>query len=510
MFEAPASNRNQPPPDGWSRIAWDGGIAVLNQIDHIVVLMLENRSFDCLLGKLYPPSPQFDGLTGAEFNVDAAGNQIKVWNQPGTDPVSMVIPDPDPGELWTDINTQLFGKPDAPAPGQVPTMEGFVRNYLTQTDSPVASYVAKNIMHYFQPDQVPVISSLARQFAVSDRWFASAPCQTWPNRFFAHTATANGYENNDPTHFPYTMPTIFNRLEQAGIGDWKIYFHDIAQSQALSELWLLADHFHFYQQFRSDAQAGSLPAYSFIEPRYFADWTMPNDQHPPHNVTMGEQLIADVYNSLRAGPQWTKTLLIITYDEHGGCYDHVPPPKAVPPSATASQPFNFDRYGVRVPAVLISPYIPPGTVLRPPGTVPFDHTSIISTLRARFPQLGPALTDRDAAAPDLSTALTLPAPTNLGPTRVNALPFAASPTVVAKAQASPLNHMQEGLVKLAANLPKGAVVPTGTAMAPMVRAAVRAHIDNIAVSEKQHRPIVNVGDGAAFVKQQLGQFFTTN
>jgi phospholipase C len=482
---------------------------MLNQIEHIVVLMLENRSFDCLLGKLYPPSPQFDGLTGAEFNLDAAGTKIPVWNQPGTDPVSMVIPDPDPGELWVDINTQLFGT-DPPPPGQIPTMEGFVRNYMTQTGSPAASYVAKNIMHYFQPDQVPVISTLARQFAVCDRWFASAPCQTWPNRFFAHTATANGYQNNDPTHFPYTMTTIYNRLEQASI-DWKIYFHDIAQSQALSQLWLLADHFHFYQQFRSDAQAGSLPAYCFIEPRYFADWTMPNDQHPPHNVTMGEQLIADVYNSLRAGPQWPKTLLIITYDEHGGCYDHVPPPGAVPPGPQASQPFNFDRYGVRVPAVLISPYISQGTVLRPPGAVPFDHTSIISTLRRRFP-LGPALTARDAAAPDVSSALTLPAPTNLGPAKVDALPYAASPIVVAQAQASPLNGMQKGLVKLAANLPTNAVVPTGAAMAPMVRTAIANHVQSITGNEKPSpletgRPM-NVQQGATFVKQQLGHFFT--
>jgi phospholipase C len=482
---------------------------VLNQIEHIVVVMLENRSFDCMLGKLYAPSPQFDGLTGTEFNVDAAGNKIPVWNQPGTDPVSMVIPDPDPGELWTDINTQLFGQPDAPAAGTIPTMEGFVRNYLAQPGSPPAAYAAKSVMHYFQPDQVPVISQLARQFAVCDRWFASAPCQTWPNRFFAHTATANGYENNSPTHFPYTMTTIFNRFELASINDWKIYFHDIAQSQALSQLWLLAGHFHFFQQFRADAQAGSLPAYCFIEPRYFADWTMPNDQHPPHNVTMGEQLIADVYNCLRAGPQWTKTLLIVTCDEHGGRYDHVPPPRAEPPGAQASQPFNFDRYGVRVPAVLISPYIPQGTVLRPPGAVPFDHTSIISTLRRRFPQLGPALTARDAAAPDVSGALTLPAPTNLGPAKIDALPFAASPTLVASAQARPLNDMQVGLVKLAANLPTGAVVPAGAATAPMVRMTVESHVQSITGNEKQPPPdIANVRQGAAYVKQQLGHFFT--
>src|ERR1700738_2276671 len=481
----------------------------LDQINHIVVLMLENRSFDSMLGMLYPASSRFDGLTGAESNLDPNGVPVPVWNCPGTDRAALSIPDPDPGELWEDINTQLFGTPTVPNPAPAPTMGGFVKNYLSQALKAPGNYDAKAVMHYFRPEQVPVISELARQFAVCDRWFASAPCQTWPSRFFAHTATANGYENNDPTHFPYTMTTIFNRFELAGLKDWKIYFHDIAQSQPLPQLWLLAGHFHFFQQFRADAQAGSLPAYSFIEPRYFADWTMPNDQHPPHNVTMGEQLIADVYNCLRAGPQWTKTLLIVTYDEHGGCYDHVPPPKAVPPSAAASQPFNFDRYGVRVPAVLISPYIPPGTVLRPPGAVPFDHTSIISTLRRRFPQLGPALTARDAAAPDVSSALTLPAPTNLGPAKIGALPYAASPTVVAKAQARPLNGMQVGLVKLAANLPTGAVVPTGAATAPMVRMTVESHVQSITGNEKQPPPeIVNVRQGAAYVKQQLGHFFT--
>src|ERR1700738_5629660 len=247
--------------------------------------MLENRSFDCMLGKLYAPSPQFDGLTGTEFNVDAAGNKIPVWNQTGTDPVSMLIPDPDPGELWTDINTQLFGQPGAPPGGTIPTMEGFVRNYLAQPGSPPAVYAAKSIMHYFQPDQVPVISKLARQFAVCDRWFASAPCQTWPNRFFVHTATANGYENNDPPRFPYEMETVFNQFERAGIHDWKIYYHDIALSHALSRLWLLADHFRYYEEFRNDARAGSLPSYSFIEPRYFTILYPPHAPHAPYLAT---------------------------------------------------------------------------------------------------------------------------------------------------------------------------------------------------------------------------------
>jgi len=186
-------------------------------------------------------------------------------------------------------------------------------------------------MHYFTPDQVPVLARLAKQFAVCDHWFASAPCQTWPNRWFVHAATADGHENNNPPYFP-DVPTIFNRLEEAGIDSWKIYFHDIAQAHTLLQLFLLGSHFQSYRQFQADCQAGKLPAYSFIEPQYFADFGYPeNDQHPPSVVTLGEQLIADVYNCLRASKVWRKSLLIITYDEHGGCYDHAAPPAAVPP-----------------------------------------------------------------------------------------------------------------------------------------------------------------------------------
>jgi phospholipase C len=182
------------------------------------------------------------------------GNPVPVWTSSATDQSSLSIPDPDPGELWVDINTQLFETPNVPSPTPVPTMGGFVKNYLGQATRTGGSYDAKSVMHYFTSEQVPVISQLAWQFAVCDRWFASAPCQTWPNRFFVHTATANGYENNDPPYFPYEMETVFNRLNQAGIHDWKIYYHDIALSHALSRLWLLADHF---RSWRTPCSAGA-------------------------------------------------------------------------------------------------------------------------------------------------------------------------------------------------------------------------------------------------------------
>jgi phospholipase C len=163
-------------------------------------------------------------------------------------------------------------------------------------------------------------------------------------------------------------------------------------------------------------------------------------------------LLADVYNCLRQGPAWTSTLLIVIFDEHGGCYDHVPPPVAVPPSRSPSAPFNFDRYGVRVPALLISPYIQQGLILRPLGQRPFDHTSIIATLRKRF-ELGPPLTERDAVAPTFETALTLPQPTNLGPDRIGAPQV--EPRIARRGAGvdEPLTDLQASLVELARTLP---------------------------------------------------------
>ncbi len=131
---------------------------------------------------------------------------------------------------------------------------------------------------------------------------------------------------------------------------------------------------------------------------------VPDDEHPPHNVAYGEELIAAVYNAVRSGPGWKQTLLLITYDEHGGCYDHVVPPAATPPGGNTPDGFNFDTFGVRVPAVIVSPYVRRGSIIRAPGATPFDHTSIIATLRKLFGIA--SLTPRDAAAPDLSARST--------------------------------------------------------------------------------------------------------
>jgi phospholipase C len=415
-------------------------------IEHIVVLMLENRSFDSMLGWLYPDRADFDGLTGREANSwhrHGSTVTVPVWNDLGMSRTEARGPDPDPGELFDDIEAQLWGADSVGINGHgqgTPTMGGFVDNYMRQPRSPDAAEPnPAAVMHCHSSAQVPILSLLARSFGVSDRWFASAPCQTWPNRFFMHTGTAGGWVNNDPSHWPYRMPTIFRRLSDHK-RDWAIYFHDLPNTAMLADMWskLATTHFRlFHKQFEQDALNGELPSYTFIEPRYFVSRVhnkIPNDQHPPTNLVHAEELIARTYNALRQGPKWEKTLLVITYDEHGGLYDHVPPPPATPPGGPYPDGFTFNRFGVRVPAVIVSPHIPAGSVLRPPlakdgsGT-PFDHTSIIKTVQELF-GLGTPLTERVAAAPSLLPLLGDAGPINAGPPRIDFVPVWPTPAEV--------------------------------------------------------------------------------
>ncbi|MGD9617809.1 MAG: alkaline phosphatase family protein [Alphaproteobacteria bacterium] len=447
----------------------------MHPIEHVVVLMLENRSFDCLLGKLYPKSEQFDGLEGGESNPwhkpDGTVEQIRVWNSEVMTAEAACLPDPEPGELFEDVNVQLFGLEGDPD-GQ-PDMSGFVDNYARQP-WPWTPEDPSGIMHYFLPSQVPIISRLALDFGVSDRWYASTPSETWPNRYFAHCGTAGGHVNNSMNRFPYQwprlMPTIFRRLGRHGYS-WKIYFHDIPQAVSLFDLWpRIPTHFcRFEREFERHCRTGRLPNYSFIEPRYFPTLLsdkMPNDQHPPHNLLYGEQLIATVYNAVRNSPLWPRTLLLIVYDEHGGSFDHAVPPEAVPPGEPYPDGFRFDRYGIRVPAVIVSPYVAPGSVIRPPlrsdGTesYPFDHTSIIATLHKLF-DIGPAMTPRVAAAPDLLPALTLERPENDGPDRLTIDPRRPHLSQVWKLRRRRRNRNQRNLRNPLLFVPRGVAELTG-------------------------------------------------
>jgi phospholipase C len=354
--------------------------------------MLENRSFDNLLGGLYPKSKDFDGVDGSESNTDRSGKVWPLTETLGGDVAGLSVPNPDPGELWQDINVQIFGssqlheiEPYPPRDGAVADMSGFVDNYTHPKRPSRAGNDARQIMSRYKPDRdVPALATLARQFAVCNSWFASAPCQTWPNRFFVHTGTADGYENNNPKALFFNMPTVFDSFDRApSKPSWALYHHGVPQTLTLSELIRKAQNFHLFDTFLRHTREGVLPNYSFIEPRYFSDirlfplrFNLPNNMHPPHVVCFGDQLVATVYNALRGNVEaWKKTMLVVIFDEHGGCYDHVPPPKAAPPSSVVGDNpnrFAFDRYGVRVPAVIASPYIRPGT-LRPSDNYPEDR-----------------------------------------------------------------------------------------------------------------------------------------
>lgn len=392
----------------------------LSAIKHVVQLMLENRSFDQMLGFLYessgnrsPTGQPFEGLTGDESNEDDAGREWKVFKITRDSKHPYLMPGADPGEGFQNTNTQLFSTDD-PASGEVPKMDGFIKNFKAAIFSDQKRHfkdslpdtVPSDIMGMYTPEMLPIMSGLARGFAVCDHWFASAPTQTVPNRAFAGAATSQGHLKNNVHVF--TCPSIFGRLSDAKI-DWAIFGYnrdpltrmDFPDTQHADE-----SHFGHFRDFQQRAAAGTLPAYTFLEPSWGANG---NSQHPNYDVALGEQLIHNVYYALRDGPGWDDTLLIITYDEHGGNYDHVPPPwGAVPPDDSIGEfSFDFTRFGVRIPALLVSPRIAAGTVFRAKrGTI--DHTSVLKTLEVRWDLL--PLTARDKAAPDLGDVLTLEKP----------------------------------------------------------------------------------------------------
>jgi phospholipase C len=375
-------------------------------IRHVVVLVLENQSFDRMLGyvTLPDPSQRLEGLTGNESNPAAPGDLVKVSKVTTPD---AYVTDPSPGHSLDDATLQLFGQREAPDPA-VPTNSGFVASYAEQPGKdgrPIGLDAGKTIMQCLDPDLVPVISSLARNFVVCDHWFSSLPGPTWPNRFFLHAGTANGLLDTPETpgqlrsnffRSPYRMRSIFENLMEAG-HTWKVYYDDYAQAFALRNLHRYGNLFVKFEEFAQDVAKGTLPEYSFIEPRGFSAPGWPsNDQHPPHSVLEGEKLIANIYDSLRGEEAvWRQCLFVLLYDEHGGFYDHVPPPAALVPDATSAAipHFRFDRLGLRVPAILVSPWVGESVA---DHTV-YDHTSLPATIKKMF-GLPSFLTARDAAA----------------------------------------------------------------------------------------------------------------
>jgi phospholipase C len=433
-------------------------------IAHVVVLMLENRSYDHLLGYVPHPDPSFDGLLGRGFTNPGWGRGPAVAASPEAKQVLPVGPDHSHDAVMQQLALRRG----------VPRNRGFVRSYERKArglDPPVfggllgppANWIRRLsggggqavtgrgplVMAAQPPGNVPVLGTLAREFAVCSRWFCSVPGETWPNRNFAHAATSDGQTQIEIR--PYTNRTIFELLEDHEV-DWRIYYDDTPQVWAFPALWDTPErHAKWFplDSFTSHVAAGDLAPYTFIEPNHRPPLhtldhepvvgapDLSNSQHPENNLvsnaaydaftltgesdfTRGEHLIATIYEALRARPDvFDKTLLLITYDEHGGLYDHVPPPTGVPsPGGPLSgvgrlqrsllyrkcAAFDFTMLGPRVPAVVISPRIQAGAV----DVQTHDHASIPATLRALFAPHARPLTERDNWAAPFHELCTLP------------------------------------------------------------------------------------------------------
>jgi phospholipase C len=368
-------------------------------------------------------------------NVDPGGGTASP-SQPAAFAIS--AEDKDPPHEFIDVLLQLTGSDtwDDNSTANVypsPNNSGFIASYRK-----IGAPRPKSVMESFDPRQLPVLTMLAREFAVCDNWFSSMPGPTWPNRFFVHAASSGGLDDSpdglettvseliDGYRFAYG--TLFDRLDDRCI-DWRIFEGDeLPQVFAISGMNLSAldGHYTDFEEFASDvAEADFKPAYVFIEPNYGnilpttpGDFTCGNSQHPLDDATRGERLIKDVYEAIRKSPHWETGVLIVTYDEHGGFFDGVFPPQAVAPgdpiSSAANNHHNFDfrQLGARVPAVVVSPLIPKGTI----DHARYDHTSVIRTVSRLFGLRH--LTARDAGANDLLHLFSLTAPRQDAPVRL--------------------------------------------------------------------------------------------
>ena len=437
-----------------------GAADAARALDHVVVVLFENRSLDNVLGHLYGPGDgkTFEGVIGRTLS-----NPIPDWAEHGSErkvvPYSVATdldsPNPDSGEEWYHTNTQLYGVLDehnrckigddvtapwnAPEPGAAPTMDGFVTDYISTFTGEMGRQPTyeeySQIMTGFTPEQLPVLNGLAREFGVFDHWFSEVPSQTFMNRSFWTAATSSGLVVNTPAKkwlAKNDAETIFERLEQHG-KSWKIYvaepmaisFHGLIHYARLKHR--LATHVVPFAEFERDAAAGTLPDFSLIEPNLIRGH---GDYHPafghslghhldagsldpPASVLAGEAFLQRIFDAYRSsgsesGSNVWNTTLLIGWDEPGGTYDHVPPGAVPPPDASApagEMGFKFDRSGYRVPAILVSPWVPQGSVFNDE----YRHTSLIATLRKVW-NLGEELTQRDASARPFDDLLTLDEP----------------------------------------------------------------------------------------------------
>ena len=360
-------------------------MANLDKVEHIVVLMLENRSFDHMLGylSLEGARSDVDGLRG-EFANEHDGRRYPIYHLDTT----AIADDPDHSAASVDL--QISGG----------AMNGFVTSFAdTLARRGIKDGDPARVMGYYSAPDVPVYDHLAREFAVCDRWFSSVPGATWPNRLYAISGQAAGSRDDLPHNRPplYNRPSFVRHLDAHGV-TWRWYSFVAGTLRFADAYYTLGHHdrFAFFSttnlswktaiervdshaaSFLEDAARGTLPSVAWIDPN-FSNFNpigfQPNDDHAPADIKDGQELVLAVYHALATSPQWEKTLLVIFYDEHGGFFDHVAPPAVLDDDQQL-----FGRYGVRVPALAVSPWIEPGSV----SSTVFDHTSIIKTILQRF------------------------------------------------------------------------------------------------------------------------------
>jgi phospholipase C len=362
-------------------------------VNHIVVLMQENRSFDHYFAQL------------AKRDADRPAPHTSNPNPLGGAPVEIFhqrdyceVADLDHG--WNGTHREWNGG----------AMDGFAienADPLDPSGSRTMGYYRKRDLRYYH--------ALYRTFAMSDRHFCSLLGPTFPNRHYLLSGTSAGHIRNDLVVATHT--SIFERLDAAGV-TWKVYASDLAFALLYSYVQAHAANVLPIAQYYLDAAAGTLPQVTFVDPIFFGDETNQNDEHPPNNVQLGQSFVAGIVQALFDSPLWTQSALFITYDEHGGFFDHVPPPPACEPDAIPPnlQPGDvvaaFDRFGIRVPFVVVSPYARKGYV----SHTPTDQTAVLRFIETRFDL--PALTRRDANADPLLEMFDFAKPPFMKPPRL--------------------------------------------------------------------------------------------
>jgi|EP00942_MAST-04A_sp_MAST-4A-sp1_P013176 phospholipase C len=416
--------------------------------------MLENRAFDHMCGFF----PNVNGLKGNETNPLNTSQPTK--QKVTVQKTSPYIGPIDPVHSTPATTSKIYGQAclKQNPPCNKPTMDGFIEYSLKNGNS---LHDASTLMNAFTPERLPILSTLAEEFAIFDKFHASVPGPTWPNRLFQLMGTSKGCtETNqrNPHTFLYFGKTIFDLVEEAG-HDWRFYYKDAPLEMALiAKLTFHPFKVKGWRKFKKDVAEGTLPSFSWVNPQWFVNKTSgegSSDQHPDHDVRLGEALLKEVYETLRAGKNWEKTALIITYDEHGGYYDHVSPPENIPaPDDIKSYPddFDFQRLGIRVPTLLISPWIQKGTVIsepheheKPQSNSEFDLTSIISSVKNIF-NAPNHLTKRDAWAATFDTRLNLTSPRTDCPMKLPEAPTSLGKEHAENEAKLELNDLQKQIV----------------------------------------------------------------